>query len=508
MRMKWKRLFIISNRLPVVVEQNGENQLIRPGAGGLITALTPVMKKSRGLWAGWPGPGEEKAIGDLLEEFSQKQSFELAPVFLTQDEVEKYYHGFSNEAIWPLFHDLLGYCKFNLEDWKSYVEVNHKFAETISQHIHPKDFLWIHDYQLMLVGQHLKEMGIQRPLAFFLHIPFPSLDLFRRLPWKREVIRALMEYDLLGFQTLRDRRNFTQCVKALIPEIWVTIKRRLSFIQYGERTVKVAHFPISIDFKEFDEGARTEEAAEAAWYLHENLPGRQLLLGLDRLDYTKGIPERFLSFERALEKYPDLREEISLVQVLIPSRAGVPGYQKLKETLDGLVGRINAKFSQHGWIPIHYVFQNLDRAQLLGHYKACEIAFITPLRDGMNLVAKEYCAASVDNNGVLILSEFAGAADQLSKGALMANPYDIEGMADMIHRAYHMDADERRRRMRTLRAEIRRNDVYRWVGWFLTAFGEHDFPSSDSPPDDEDEHSEVMDLGLWMGEARRSEKVP
>ena len=505
MRVKWKRLFIVSNRLPVVIEQDGENLHIHPGAGGLITALTPIMKKSRGLWAGWPGPVEKEAVGDLLNEVGRKQSFDLAPVFLTQEDIEKYYHGFSNKAIWPLFHDLLGHCKFNLEDWNTYVDVNHRFAETISQFIRPKDFLWIHDYQLMLVGHHLKKLGIKRPLAFFLHIPFPSLDLFRRLPWKREVIRALMEYDLLGFQTLRDRRNFTQCVKAFIPEVWVTIKRRLSFLQYGERTVKAAHFPISIDFKEFDQGARTEEAAQAAWYLHENLPGRQLLLGLDRLDYTKGIPERFLAFERALEKYPDLQEKISLVQVLVPSRTQLAGYQKLKETLDGLVGRINAKFSKHGWIPIHYVFQSLDRAQLLGHYKACEIAFITPLRDGMNLVAKEYCAASIDNNGVLILSEFAGAADQLSKGALIANPYDIEGMADTIHRAYHMDTDERRRRMRLLRAEIRRNDVYRWVGWFLTAFGEQDFPPSTLPSEDEEEQSEVLDLGLWMGEARRSE---
>jgi trehalose 6-phosphate synthase len=207
--------------------------------------------------------------------------------------------------------------------------------------------------------------------------------------------------------------------------------------------------------------------AEAAWYLHENLQGRQLVLGIDRLDYTKGVPERFLAFERVLERYPDLKQRISLLQVVVPSRTLVPEYQSLKEQLDQLAGRINARFSEAGWIPIHYVFRSLDRTQLLAHYRASEIALITPLRDGMNLVAKEYCAASVDSNGVLILSEFAGAADQLGRGALLVNPYDLDGTADAIYRAFTMAPEERRRRMDLLRADIRRNDVHRWVGWFV-----------------------------------------
>ncbi len=508
MKAQWERLFVISNRLPIVGEWDGQEWRIRPGSGGLVTALTPVMKKTRGLWVGWPGPIEESAAAGLLEDFNQKQPFNVTPVYLTTDEVERYYRGFANETIWPLFHDLLGYCKFDAENWKTYVDVNRRFAEVVAEQIRPKDFLWIHDYQLMLVASHLRELNIHQPLAYFLHIPFPTLDLFRRLPWKQEIIHALMEYDLLGFQTLRDRRNFIQCVKALIPDVWVTIKRRHSLLQYGERTVKVGHFPISIDFNEFSTGARMPEVADAAWYLHENLSSRQLVLGIDRLDYTKGIPERFRAFERALEKYPDLRGNISLIQVIIPSRTHVPDYQNLKELIDRLAGRVNGRFSKHGWVPIHYMYTSLDRIQLLAHYKACEIAFITPLRDGMNLIAKEYCASTIDNNGVLILSEFAGAADQFARGAIIVNPYDLEGMADAIYGAYNMDLEERQRRMRALRAEVKRNNVYRWVEWFLRAFQEDEPRQESTPLEKEDEQSEVMDIRLWMGLTHPSQNAP
>jgi trehalose 6-phosphate synthase len=387
---------------------------------------------------------------------------------LSEEEVQKYYLGFSNETLWPLFHDLLGHCNFNRENWLSYIEVNRRFAETVAAAVSEQDLVWIHDYQLCLVGEQMRTLGVRQPLAFFLHIPFPSLDLFRRLPWKQEIIRALVAYDLIGFQTLRDRRNFVQCAVALLPEVEVISRQRhYTLLRHGERAIRVGHFPISIDYREFNEAARSQEVAEAAWYLHENLEGRQLMLGIDRLDYTKGVPERFLAFEWALEKYPDLRRAISLLQVVIPSRTDVPEYQTLKEQLDQLAGRINARFTEQGWVPIHYVFRSLDRVQLLAHYRASEIALITPLRDGMNLVAKEYCASAVDGNNVLILSEFAGAADQFGRWALLVNPYDLDGAADAIHRAFTMGAEERRERMLHLQAEVRRNDVHRWVARFL-----------------------------------------
>jgi len=468
--VKNQRLVVVSNRLPIVVSQGDEGWEISPGSGGLVTALAPVMKANHGLWVGWPGGGEEAPLEELFEAFGREQGYSLKAIPLTEEEVEGYYRGFSNEALWPLFHDLLGYCNFSLENWRTYQEVNRRFAEVTAEAAAPGDFIWVQDYQLALTGSYLREMGLRQNLAFFLHIPFPSPDLFRRLPWKNEIIAGLLAYDLIGFQTLRDRRNFVNSAVASFPEVEVVARQRYhTLLRIGERSVRVGHYPISIDFAEFHEGARAREVEEAAWYLHENLGGRQLVLGIDRLDYTKGIPERFLAFERALEKYPELRKRISLLQVVVPSRTLVPDYQNLKESLDQLAGRINAQFAQEGWVPIHYVFRCLDRVQLLAHYRTSEIALITPLRDGMNLVAKEYCAASIDGNGVLILSDFAGAADQMGKQALLVNPYDIDGTADAIHQAFTMGANERKRRMNRLQADLRRHDVHRWVERFLAA---------------------------------------
>ncbi|MFQ6007411.1 MAG: trehalose-6-phosphate synthase, partial [Candidatus Zixiibacteriota bacterium] len=302
--------------------------------------------------------------------------------------------------MWPLFHDLLGYCTFDAAKWNMYIEVNRKFAKAIAEQVEPDTFIWVHDYQFMLVGHFLREMNVDRKINFFLHIPFPSRDLFRRLPWKNEIMQSLLEYDSLGFQTQHDRHNFIQCVKVFVPGSTVKTYTRESIVSYEGRTIKLGHYPISIDFDEFNQGAKTKEVADAAWFIHENLPGRKLVLGLDRLDYTKGIPERFLAFERMLEKYPSVHGKICLIQIVVPSRLKVPEYRELKESLDRLAGRINSRFSCHGWVPIHYMFRSLDRIQLLGHYRACEIALITPLRDGMNLIAKEFCASSVDNNGI------------------------------------------------------------------------------------------------------------
>lgn len=469
MRAEDGRLIVVSNRLPIVVSENEGTWGIAPGSGGLVTALAPVIKRHQGLWIGWPGCGEEAPIDRLIDEFASEQGYGLATVPLSGEEVKKYYEGFSNETLWPLLHDLLGHCQFDKSNWETYRKVNKRFAEVTAQHCSEGDFVWVQDYQLMLVGRDMRAAGSKNTLAFFLHIPFPSLDLFRRLPWRNEILTAMLEYDLIGFQTLRDRRNFVTCVREMVPGVEADIRRRHTFLKRGERWIKVGHFPISIDFSEFNNKARTQEVADAAWYLHEKLENRQLMLGVDRLDYTKGVPERFIAFERALEKYPELRRQITLLQVVVPSRTRVHEYQMLKEELDRIAGRINATFGEPGWTPINYVFRSLEKVQLLAHYRASEIALITPLRDGMNLVSKEYCAASVDNNGVLILSEFAGAADQLGKWALLVNPYDEEGTADAIYAAFNMDAAERRRRMRLMRASIARNNVHRWVEWFVEA---------------------------------------
>jgi trehalose 6-phosphate synthase/phosphatase len=465
-----QRLVVVSNRLPIVLNEIDNHWQIKPGSGGLVTALAPLMGSNQGIWVGWPGCGPEAPIERLFETFASEHGYQLEPVPLDEEEVEKYYRGFSNEALWPLFHDLLGNCIFSLDNYRTYDAVNRRFAKITADTSTDEDIVWVHDYQLILIGWYLRQLHPDRPLAFFLHIPFPTPDLFRRLPWAGELLKGLLAYDLIGFQTLRDHRNFIHCATSLMQGVEVRGRHRNhTFLRYDKRLIKVGHFPISIDFRDFAERAGTEAVAEAAWYLHENYEKRQLMLGIDRLDYTKGMPERFLAFERALEKYPEMRQKVSMLQVVVPSRTMVPDYIDLKGQLEQLSGRINGRFSQHGWVPLHYHYRSLDPVQLLAHYRTAEIALITPLRDGMNLVAKEYCACSIDNRGVLVLSKFAGAADQLGKHALLVNPYDIEKTADAIYQAFSMTDSEQQRRMSLLRAQIKRNDVHRWLETFIAA---------------------------------------
>ncbi|MBD3382714.1 MAG: trehalose-6-phosphate synthase [candidate division Zixibacteria bacterium] len=465
-----RRLLVVSNRLPVSISgEEGEKQ-VKPGAGGLVTAMNPIMKSSEGVWIGWPGCELSDEVKQLLSDYNLDGDFQVEGVKVTPEEERRYYRGFSNEALWPLFHDLLGHCNFEFDDWKVYSKINRRFAKKIVEVTQSGDFIWVHDYQLIMVAHYLRQMNIHQPLAFFLHTPFPSPDLIRRLPWKNEIIRGLLEYDLIGFQTYRDRRNFLRGAKELMPELQIRSRARYSDIRFGMRTIKVGHFPISIDFREFNQHARTRDVAVEARKLDDMCHAESLMLGVDRLDYTKGIPDRLLAIERALEKYPELIGKISLLQLVVPSRSKLSSYRNLKADLDSMVGRINGRFSKFGWQPIQYMYRAVSRTELLGFYRACDIALITPLRDGMNLVCKEYCASSTDRNGVLILSEFAGAADQMGKGAILVNPYNREETADAICDAFYMDSRERRRRMKTLRAEVKRNDIFRWVDWFLTAF--------------------------------------
>ena len=465
-----ERLVVVSNRLPITITRIDQNWQIEAGSGGLVTALQPLMKRNKGIWVGWPGCGSDAPLDGLIQSFSEQEGYNLHPVPLEEDEVEKYYRGFSNEALWPLFHDLLGHCIFSLDNYSVYDKVNRRFAQVVAEISSNDDVVWVHDYQLISTGWYLRQLQPERRIAFFLHIPFPSPDLFRRLPWSSQLLLSLLAYDLIGFQTLRDHRNFIHCVTSLTKGVEVQRRHHNhTVLRFGDRLIKAGHFPISIDFKDFSQRAATEEVSEAAWYLHENYEQPQLMLGIDRLDYTKGVPERFLAFERALEKYPDMRQNVSLLQVVVPSRTMVPDYIDLKSQLEQLAGRINGRFSEHGWVPLHYHYRSLDTIQLLAHYRTAEIALITPLRDGMNLVAKEYCACSIDNKGVLVLSKFAGAADQMGKHALLVNPYDIEKTADAIYQAYSMEEAEVRRRMILLRNQIRRHDVHRWLETYMSA---------------------------------------
>jgi trehalose 6-phosphate synthase/phosphatase len=465
------KVVIVSNRLPFRVERVDDEVQIKAGSGGLVTALAPVLRDRHGVWVGWDGDVFGGAPAAVLEDHSASAGYQLVPLALDSEEVKEYYWGFSNATLWPLFHDMLDQCHFVHQQWEAYKRVNRKFADRTAAMADDDDLIWIHDYQLILAGEYLHHAGIRARKAYFLHIPFPPWDLFVRLPWREEILRAFLFYDVVGLQTERDRRNFVQCVRRLFPAVRTERRGRFSILHLDDRRVSVASFPISIDFREFVRVARSKEVEEKAWLIHENLPERKLILGVDRLDYTKGIPQRLEAFEFFLEKYPEMRGRVTLVQVLVPSRVRIQEYQEMKDNIERMIGRINGRFTTHGWIPITYMAYHLDRPELVGYYRTSEIALITPLKDGMNLIAKEYCASCVNGDGVLILSEFAGAASQLGKSALLVNPYHVEAVADRIYQAYHMPREERVQRMQRMRAQIRSKDVFYWVAEFFKAQG-------------------------------------
>ncbi len=464
----YKRLVIVSNRLPIYLEKTNEKYEIRQGSGGLVTALAPVLRNRGGLWIGCSLSTDFENFDSLFRDAQKNIGYNLKPVVLTSEEIKKYYYGFANEIIWPLFHDLQSRCNFDPDYWTTYQEVNKKFAHVVFQNTKKDDYIWVHDYHLMNIAQELKTLESSQKIGFFLHIPFPPLDIFLKLPWRLELLRALLEFDLIGFQTMRDRRNFIQCVRTLIKDVAIFGKGQVITIQSRDRKIKVGSFPISIDYKFFSEQTETKEVADCAWYIHENIGDRQIILGVDRLDYTKGILERLKAFEKALIKYPDLKGKVIFIQIVVPSRVDIPEYQLLRTEIEQMVGNINGRFTKYGWVPVQYIFRSINRYELIAHYRTAEIALITPLKDGMNLVAKEYCACSKEN-GVVILSEFAGASAQLQKGAIMVNPYDVETIADALYHGYTMPKQERQIRMKKLRQGIKRHDIFWWVESYIQA---------------------------------------
>jgi trehalose 6-phosphate synthase len=389
---------------------------------------------------------------------------------LTAQERDKFYYGFSNEVLWPLFHDLHSRCNFDPSYWPVYQQVNRKFAEVSAQASTPDDFIWVHDYHLLVVGQQLRALGVKAQTGLFLHIPFPALDVYVKLPWRTQLLHALLEYGLIGFQTVRDRTNFVQCVRTLVGhDVEVKGRGQVVTLKVGKRAVRLGAFPIGIDFEEFATQAMTPQVTERARLVQEDTRNRKLILGVDRLDYTKGVPDKLKAFRMGLARFPELQRRVTLIQIVVPSREHIPEYYDLKTEIERLVGRINGEFTRPGWVPIHYIHRSLDRTDLLSYYRAAAIGLVTPLRDGMNLVAKEFCACNVDGDAVLILSEFAGAAAQLQDGALLVNPYDVEGVADAIQKAFTMDAEERRARMMRIRKTVREHDIFWWTDAFLRA---------------------------------------
>ena len=467
---EFNRLIIVSNRLPFLLAKGDTNKWqITPSSGGLVAALAPILQDKVGLWIGWAGSFERSYPSDILARASEDVGYIIKPIVLSQNEIDKYYLGFSNETIWPLFHDLPSLSEFDPSWWAEYQIVNNKFAQVIAESSSVDDFIWVHDYHLMLVARELRNIGVEHRIGFFLHTPFPPIDLFRKLPQRAEILRALLEYDLIGFQTMRDRNNFIWCVQAIIKGLRIDARRRVSIIETPTREIKAGVFPISIDFNEFIRYAEDDIINDKVNQILQALPNYQIILGVDRLDYSKGIPLKLKAIKNVLERFHELRGKITLIQIVVPSREDVPEYQRLKIEIEQLVGEINGKWGEPGWTPIQYMFRNFTRTDLIAYYRAASMALVTPTKDGMNLVAKEYCATNIKNDGVLILSEFAGAARQLYRDAILVNPYDIEGVANAIHRAYNMSLDERKARIRRLRNSIQRRDVYWWLDLFLRA---------------------------------------
>jgi trehalose 6-phosphate synthase len=479
-----RRLVVVSNRLPAALSREDGQWRVKAGAGGLVSALAPVLRNRGGMWIGWSGTSDPEAdVETLLADFSSEAGYDLCTVALTPDEVAGYYFGFSNEVIWPLFHDLQTRCRFDPRYWRMYLDVNFKFAEVVARKTTPDDYVWIHDYHLMHQALFLKSMGVRRKTGFFLHIPFPPPDIFMKLPWRWKLIQALTEFDLVGFQTMQDRRNFTGCLQRLMPEAKVKGRGAVVSVDMGGRSFRAGAFPISIDYNQFAAIAEQPETARRAFEIKEALRHRKIILGVDRLDYTKGIPERIRSIQTLLRRYPDLKGRLNFIQIAVPSREEVDEYKELRTEIEQLVGRVNGEFSFPGWVPVHYHYRSFPLDELAAYYLAADTALVTPLRDGMNLVAKEYCACNVNEDGALVLSEFAGAAAQLQRDAYLVNPYDMEGVAKALHRTFHWDKGERRRHMSRLRDQVRKNNIYWWVDSFLQAGIARkldDFPAEDT----------------------------
>lgn len=463
------RLINISNRLPVSIKKTASGLRVERSSGGLATALDSVWKEQPGVWIGWPGTTENEPVDQLLARASRRRSHVLKGVVLTSEEVDKFYAGFTNEIIWPLFHSMSTRCNFDPDYWEMYQRVNRKFAAAAAETARNDDFIWVHDYHLMLTGCYLRQLGNRSRAGFFLHIPFPSPDIFEQLPWRDTILHCLLDFDVVGFQTDRYRNNFLSCLKDLFPDAVVETVSPHVVVKFEGRQTIVGTFPISIDFEEFAQRAARPEVAARSAAIRQEFQENILVLGVDRLDYTKGIPERLKAFRFLLRRFPELHRQITFAQVVVPSREDIPKYKELRQDIELLVSKINGEFTERGWVPVHYMHRHLTRDELIAYYRAADIALITPMKDGMNLVAKEFCASQVDERGVVIISEFAGASDELRHGAILVNPNDIAGVAQAVRDASLMSPEEKSTRMRLLRNIVKEHNVHRWAQSFLQA---------------------------------------
>ncbi len=464
------RLLIVSNRLPFTLSRENDDYVLKPSSGGLVSGISSYldfMKNSQisdfeYIWFGWPGADiDEEKQKKFSDDVFKKHS--VIPVFVKEDEMDKFYLGFCNSTIWPLFHYFPEYAVFNNEEWEIYKRVNQYFADGIIETAKEDDIIWIHDYHLMLVPKIVREkLGNKVKIGFFLHIPFPSFEVYRILPkvWREEILRGIMGSDLIGFHTNEYTHSFLRSVLRIIG-----LSHNFGKIQYDNRIVKVGTFPMGIDFDRFNMSINRKEVISEREELKTKLKGLKVILSVDRLDYTKGVSSRLLAYKNFLKKYSEYRKKIVFVLIIVPSRIGVNQYQLMKDKLDKLVSEINSEFGDLDWQPVIYQYKHIPFNSLVALYSVADIALITPLRDGMNLVAKEYIA-SKKNNGALILSEMAGASKELVE-AFIINPNDIDEITDTIKVVVESDEMDLRERLISMQRRLSKYNVVRWALDFL-----------------------------------------
>jgi len=453
------KTIIISNRLPVKIEQENNELVYKASEGGLATGLNSVFKQGNNLWVGWPGLAIEKSQEQEVHSNLIKQH--MKPVFLSSEEIEDFYEGFSNETLWPNFHYFNQYTVYKEELWLAYQRVNQKFAEILSEELEDDDTVWIHDYQLLLLPQLIRAISPNATIGFFLHIPFPSYESFRLLPWRRELLNGMLGADFLGFHTYDDMRHFLSSVNRL-----AGLGNSNGTIKVKNRLIKADALPMGIDYEKYAASAQDPETLAREVRYRKSIGTVKLILSIDRLDYSKGIPQRLRAFELFLSKYPYFKERVSLFMVVVPSRDSVSKYKQLKEEIDLLVGRINGQFSKLNWTPIHYFYRSFPLPALSAFYSISDVALVSPMRDGMNLVCKEYVASRLDKKGVLILSEMAGASKELSD-AIIVNPNDIHQLVEAMHKALIMPEELQIESMNSMQKSLKRYNIHAWVKLFM-----------------------------------------
>jgi trehalose 6-phosphate synthase/phosphatase len=445
-------ILAVSAAMPVELRRGRHGFETRPATGGLVSTLGPVLRKRGGGWLGGVACDAEREV-DVLS----GADYHIAALPLRAAELEGYLHGFADCTLWPLLHSFPLRTRFEPRDWEAYRSVNQRFARAAEARAPERGLVWFHDHHLMLAPLQLRLRRPELPIAFFLHVPFPPYDVFRLLPWRREILEGLLAADFLGFQVEGYAANFADCAERLLG---ARVDREHGSVETGRGRTRVGAVPIGIDFDRFAGLAREGERPRG-------LPER-FLLAADRLEHTKGIPERIRMMERLLERHPEHRERITLLQIAVPARAPGSGHRELKREIDELVGRVNGRFASSTWSPIRYLHHAFSQAELAAFYRHADVALATPLRDGMNLVAKEFVACRVDEPGVLVLSELAGAAESMRE-ALLVNPHDVDGTAEVVHTALGLAPEERAWRMRALRDRERQHDVHAWLADFLDA---------------------------------------